>query len=338
MQGKNQINCNFIPTDLFRGRPLIRDLNINLGLRRDHGLAITNVSLRNTENIKKEICRIFNNNGLRYIKASFDQAALPYQKALDESGYHCTVHYEPAKTSKRKNRQRNNILRYNPPFGKNTTTNIGHTFLAPIDKHFPKDHKLRTIFNRNNIKVSQGCMNNTKQIINNHNKSMLTASIQTDDSSAAADTINNSKTCNCRQKNTYPLDGNCLQSSILYQTIVTRKDNNTKETYIRLTEKDFKTRYRNHTASFCHAKHRNSTELSKHIRTLKDDNIEYLISWRILSSHSPYNSSSKRRNLYLKEKFIMICRPELLTLKKRNQIVSSCHHRNKALRTQQLKC
>ena len=49
-------------------------------------------------------------------KASFDQAAPPYQKALDESGYHYTLQYEPAKTSKRKNRQRNNILWYNPPF------------------------------------------------------------------------------------------------------------------------------------------------------------------------------------------------------------------------------
>ena len=62
-------------------------------------------------------------------------------------------------------------------------------------------------------------------------------------------------------------------------------------------------------ASFRHAKHRNSTELSKHIWTLKDNNIEHFISWRILSSHSPYNSSSKRCNLCLKEKFLIICRP-----------------------------
>ena len=72
-----------------------------------------------------------------------------------------------------------------------------------------------------------------------------------------------------------------------------RKDNNTTETYIGLKENDFKTRYRNHTASFRHARHRNSTELSKHIWTLKDNNIEHFISRRILSSHSPYNSSSK---------------------------------------------
>ena len=216
-------------------------------------------------------------------KASFDQAAPPYQKARDESGYHYTLQYEPAKTSKRKNRQRNNIL-----------------------WHFPKNHKLRKIFNRNTIKISYSCMNNTKQIIDNHNKHILTASTQIDNTAtAAAASIDNNKTCNCRQKNTCPLDGNCLQSSVIYQqATVTRKDNNTTETYIGLTENNFKTRYRNHTASFRHAKHRNSTELSKHIWTLKDRNIEHFISWRILSSHSPYNSSSKICNLCLKEKFL----------------------------------
>ena len=218
----------------------------------------------------------------------------------------------------------------NPPFKKNTSTNIGHKFLALVDKHFPKDDKLRKILKLNTIKISYSCMNNTKQIIDNHNKRILTASIQIDNTAIAA-TIDNNNTCNCRQKNTYPLDRNCLQSSIIYQATVTRNDNNTTETYIGLTENDFKTRYRNHTASFRHAKHRNSTELSKHIWTLKGNKIEHFISWRILASHSPYNSSSKRCNLCLKEKFLIICRPELSTLNKRNELVSSCRHRNKAL-------
>ena len=133
------------------------------------------------------------------------------------------------------------------------------------------------------------------------------------------------------QTSRFPVYGNCLQSSVIYQATVTRKDNKTTETYIGLTENDFKTRYRNHTASFRHAKHRNSTELSKHIWTLKDNNIEHFISWRILASHSPYNSSSKRCNLCLKEKLLIICRPELSTLNKRNELVSSCRHRNKTL-------
>ena len=116
------------------------------------------------------------------------------------------MQYEPAKKNKRKNRQRNNILWYNPPFSKNTSNNIRHKFLALVDKHFPKDHKLRKIFNRNTIKISYSYMNNTKQIIDNHNKRILTASIQIDNTATAAATIDNNKTCNCRQKNTSPLD------------------------------------------------------------------------------------------------------------------------------------
>ena len=43
----------------------IQKLNINIGLYRDDGLAISNTTTRDTENIKKEICPIFNQNGQR---------------------------------------------------------------------------------------------------------------------------------------------------------------------------------------------------------------------------------------------------------------------------------
>ena len=146
-----------------------------------------------------------------------------------------------------------------------------------------------------------------------------------------ADNADDIKSCNCRQKNTCPLNGNCLQSSVIYQATVKRHDTNTSETYIGLTENTFKTRYRNHISSFRHAKHKNSTELSKHIWTLKDSNIDHSISWRIISSRSPYNSSSKRCNLCLGETFLIIYQPDLSSLNKRNKLVSSCRHRNKAL-------
>ena len=120
------------------------------------------------------------------------------------------------------------------------------------------------------------------------------------------------------------------QSSVIYQATVKCNDNNTSETYIGLTENAFKTRYRNHTASFVHTKHRNSTELSKHVWSLKDNNVDYSILWRIISSSSSNNSSSKRCNLCLKEKFFIICRPALSSLNKCNELVSSCRHRNKA--------
>ena len=69
---------------------------------------------------------------------------------------------------------------------------------------------------------------------------------------------------------------------------------------------------------------RNSTELSKHIWTLKGNNIDHSISWRIISSSSSYNSSRKRCNICLKEKFLIICRPDLSSFNKRNEHASSC--------------
>ena len=184
------------------------------------------------------------------------------------------------------------------------------------------------MFNRNTIKISYSCMNNTKQIIDNHNKRILKSSEHNDTPTSKT---KDNKTCNCRQKDACPLDGNCLQPSVIYQATVTSKDNPTPETYIGLTENEFKTRYRNHIASFRHTRSRNSTELSKHIWNLKDNNIDYSISWRILSSTKAYNSASKRCNLCLKEKLLIICRPDISTLNKRNELVSSCRHRNKAL-------
>ena len=109
--------------------------------------------------------------------------------------------------------------------------------------------------------------------------------------------------CNCRQKNTH-------------------KDNGTTEKYFGLTKNDFKTRYRNHTASFWHTKLRKATELSKHIWTLIENNSNHYILWRILSLRSPYNSANK---------LLIIPRPELSSLNKRNELVFSCRHRNKTL-------
>ena len=193
------------------------------------------------------------------------------------------------------------------------------------DKHFPKDHSLRKIFNRKKIKISYSCMNGTKQIVDKDNKRILYSSKHINDTADNTNT-KDTKTCNCRQKNTH-----CLKSSLIYQATVTRKDNSTNETYIGLTENDFKTRYRNHTASFRHTKHRNSTELSKHIWILKENNINHFISKRILSSRSPNNSANKRCNLCFVEKLLIIRRPELSSLNKRDELVSSCRNRNKAL-------
>ena len=55
------------------------------------------------------------------------------------------------------------------------------------------------------------------------------------------------------------------------------------------------------------------------------------ISWNILARAKPHNSANRRCNLCLLEKFIVIRQPERSTLNKRNELVSLCRHRNKAL-------
>ena len=107
-----------------------------------------------------------------------------------------------------------------------------------------------------------------------------------------------------------------------------RTDNSTSETYVGLTENDFKTRYDK--SSLRHAHSRNSTKLSKHIWDFKDNNIADTVSWNILSRAKPYNSANKRCNLCLGN-FIIICQRENFTLNKRNEPVASYRHRNKAL-------
>ena len=226
---------------------------------------------------------------------------------------------------RRKNRPRNDILWYNPPFSKNVSTNIGQRFLSLIDRCFHKDHSLRKIFNRNKVKISYSCMPNIKQTIDNQNKQKLRLL-----NNSATENEKN-KPCTCRKKDECPLDGKCLQAAVIYQAKVTRTDNNTHEAYVGLTENDFKTQYRNHTASFRNTASRNSTELSKYIWSLKDNNINHVITWQIIARAKPYNSASKRCNLCLLEKFIIIREPHRCTLNKRNELVSCCRHRKKSL-------
>ena len=362
---------------------------LNGGLYRDDGLATSNAKPRELENIKKKLCQIFKENGLRitieankkivnfldvtlnlntgtympytkpnatiqYVhhdsnhpptviknipaginrrlsmltsdKTSFTQAAIPYQKALNDSGYNYKLHYEPDIANKQRKRKRD-ILWYNPPYSLNVQTNIGRKFLSLIDKHFPKHHILGKIFNRNTVKVSYSCMNNTKQIIEAHNKRLLK---QTTQSSEIKDQ-QEKKMCNCRQTDQCPLQGRCLQTSVVYQATVTRKDNNATESYIGQTSTEFKTRYRNHIASFKNVNNKYATELSKYIWTLKDKNIDYNVSWRVLAQCQAYDNKTKRCNLCLKEKHLIICKPQLGTLNKRNELVSSCRHRHKLL-------
>ena len=133
------------------------------------------------------------------------------------------------------------------------------------------------------------------------------------------------KPCNCRNKNQCPLGGKCRTSEIIYQATVT-SENNTTETYIGLTENEFKLRFGNHQQSFRHDRYRTQTELSKHIWGLKDRGTNFEISWKILRHAKSYSNVAKRCSLCTMEKFFIICRSSMASLNKRTELISTCRH------------
>ena len=95
------------------------------------------------------------------------------------------------------------------------------------------------------------------------------------------------------------------------------------------TRLKFQRTYRNHQTSFRHRSKRNETELSKYIWYLKDRQKSFHVNWRILRSCQPYSNVSKKCNLCLQEKYFIIFRKDLSSLNKRNELASSCRHRNR---------
>ena len=217
---------------------------------------------------------------------------------------------------KRKNRPRN-IIWFNPPYSAYIETNVAKTFLKLIDKHFPKSHILHKVFNRNNVKVSYSCTSNMRNLIKQHNVKILNETRKA-----------NSDGCNCRKRNSCPLDGACLASGIVYKATVTTNIGQPK-IYIGSTEHSFKTRFNNHKISLKYRKHSHSTCLSKYIWELKDKGTDHEIKWSILKRAKPYSGKPSRCNLCLAEKLCILTTDKSVLLNKRSELITKCRHENK---------
>ena len=160
-----------------------------------------------------------------------------------------------------------------------------------------------------------------RKIIKKHNRKILETNTNT--------TISTEKNCNCRKKKDCPLKNNCLTSSVIYNANVTTESDAAGMNYIGLTEGTFKQRYTQHKLSFRNRNYSNSTELSKHIWTLKDSNINYKIDWSILATAPAYSNKRKRCHLCLTEKLYLIKAKKPTLLNKRTELISKCRHENK---------
>ena len=140
----------------------------------------------------------------------FSDSVIPYQDALDKSGYKHKLEYKAnIDTASNIKQRKRNIIWSNPPYSKNVKTNTGKVFLNLIKKHFPPHHKIHKLFNKKTVKISYSCTQNIKTIINSHNAKILFPKKSTEQ-----------RTCNCLNKVNCPLEQKCLTKNIVYKAKV----------------------------------------------------------------------------------------------------------------------
>ena len=168
------------------------------------------------------------------------------------------------------------IIWFNPAFSLNVKTNVAKMFSQLIDTHFPRTNKLHKIFNRNTVKVSYSCTQNTSQIIKGHNKkvSQIKPLHQLE--------------CNCRIKTECPLNCDCRIKDVIYKctaltTFQFKKQN------LGLAEGEFKKqRYFNHIQSLHNENYWNSTTLSSYVWKIKKTKKETpSLVWEIIRTVAP---------------------------------------------------
>lgn len=257
-------------------------------------------------------------------KEIFDSSIHIYREALVKSGYKNDLNYmEPENqvdgdndSNNETRRRKRKIIWFNPPFSASVKTNIGKTFLRLLEKHFPNNHPMHKIYNKNTVKISYSCMRNIESIISSHNKNLLHPKPK-------------SFGCNCRAKAECPLRGSCLTPQIIYRADVINITTNEMKFYIGLAETSFKERFSNHKKDMKHEKYKNSTELAKYVWSLKDQNIPYSINWSIVNK--VYGSANiDMCNLCLTEKLLIIeSINDTNMLNKRSEFINKCRHINK---------
>ena len=126
---------------------------------------------------------------------------------------------------------------FNLPYLVNVKTNVGKIIFKFLKKHFPKKNKLQKIFNKNNVKISYSCMSNITSIIPAHNKPLLQPKIS-------------KYGCNCRVKNTCPLQNQCQTRNLTSRADVENEVNNEGKIYFGLAATTFKEQLGNHKKRF----------------------------------------------------------------------------------------
>ena len=271
--------------------------------------------------IEKRISNLSSNEEI------FNQVKGTWEKGLKDSGYkkdQCKLQYEKPNTKKKRIRNKEPALYFNPPYSKSCKTNIGANFLKLIDKHFPKTHKLHKSINRHTVKVSYSTMNNMGTNITKINTKVIKKSKKKKPR----------KACNCLSKTICPLKGKCNKEeneSVVYKGLVKCRDeqNNIIKplSYIGCTSNEFKKRWYSHNSTFEQPDHKSPTTLSTYIWKLKNRGLTPMVKWSVLYKAHAFSSGSKQCNLCLKEKLTILEADPKTILNKRDELLEKCRHK-----------
>ena len=100
------------------------------------------------------------------------------------------------------------------------------------------------------------------------------------------------------------------------------------ETYTSSSEPTLKSRVQGHLSSFRYEKYRHSTRLSRYVHSLKDENKEYSIDWRVIDKQKAYSSINNTCRLCLAESYWILYGDSASTNSK-DEIWGHCRHSRK---------
>ena len=186
--------------------------------------------------VKRRLSKLSSNEKI------FNNSIPTYQEALIKTDYNHKLTYQKYDQNKNNSdRRKRQIIWFNPPYSKNVTTKVGKFFLSLSDRHFPPLHKLRRLFNCNNVKISQNCLK------------LLCPSLSVV-----------RRTCNLINIPQCPLQRQYLNNNILYQASITPiGENSETKVYYGICEATFEQGYANQKELFNHRNRKSDTEVSK---------------------------------------------------------------------------
>ena len=185
-----------------------------------------------------------------------------------------------------------------------------------ITKHFPSNHELSGLFNRQTVKIGYSTTPNMKAIIAAHNLKLLNNS---------PDKKAETQPCACRRK--CPAPGECRKKDVIYKAEVGNGE------YIGMTTQKLSDRVNGHRQTFRAEYKRNATALSAFVwdKNLNKDSAgnikEPEVSWSVLKQCGTYRPGQKFCDLCISEKLHIIANSRNpKAINKKQDIINKCNH------------